>query len=555
MHLQTIANLLHEQAQARPDAIAYTFLDGTGEPAGQRSFSQLLQEAHDAGAALAHYPAQARIVIALPTSAQFCAVFYGCMLGGKVAVPTPLPNVHRFGAVLQIVAQCQASCIVTIPSLLPGLRLALQEAGLADVQVCDYDGLLSGGGTVLTPPTADDIALLQFTSGSTAAPKGVIITHANILANETMIYSAFGHSAQSTVVGWVPLHHDQGLIGNLIQPLYAGSHCVLFDPLTFLRTPLLWLKTISRYGAHTSGGPNFAYDLCVNRIKPDDCAGLDLSSWRLAFNGAEPVNAATLRRFAEKFGPYGFRAGSFFVCYGLAEATLYVSGSHVAAAVFEGSQADAQAALPLSAGRPHPQISILLRPQQSAEATMTGEEICIAGPSVSRGYWGARSPESFFEHEGKHYLRTGDIGHLQQGQLHIAGRAKELMIIRGRNVYPYDLERTITASHDVFLENACAVIALDMHDEHGQSLGQEVVAVQEVQRSVRHALDYNEMAGLIRKKVVRQHDVLLKRILFAKPGFIPKTSSGKIKRNELAASLVGMGTAHASAFAKIIATE
>jgi acyl-CoA synthetase (AMP-forming)/AMP-acid ligase II len=188
-----------------------------------------------------------------------------------------------------------------------------------------------------------------------------------------------------------------------------------------------------------------------------------------------------------------------------------------------------------------------------ARPTRGGNRAC--GPSVSRGYWGARSPESFFEHEGKHYLRTGDIGHLQQGQLHIAGRAKELMIIRGRNVYPYDLERTITASHDVFLENACAVIALDMHDEHGQSLGQEVVAVQEVQRSVRHALDYNEMAGLIRKKVVRQHDVLLKRILFAKPGFIPKTSSGKIKRNELAASLVGMGTAHASAFAKIIATE
>ena len=535
--METVATLLCERAQATPDATAYTFLDHHGEISEELRFDKLFERAKIISAALAHYPPQTRIVIALPTSAQFCAVFYGCMLSGKIAVPTPLPNVHRFGAVLQIVAECQADCIVTIPALLPGLRLALQQAGLTTVAVRDYADLQQASDAQVMMPTAHDIALLQFTSGSTAMPKGVIISHANIMANEKMIYAAFGHSAQSTVVGWVPLHHDQGLIGNLLQPLYAGSHCILLDPLSFLRAPQCWLQAISRYRAQTSGGPNFGYDLCVTRIREEHCTALDLSSWTLAFNGAEPINPATLRRFADKFGPYGFRMKHFFVCYGLAEASLYVSGAHV-------ENADATA---IHAGYPHPEMSVLLRPRQEQEqeqrekqeadqdTPQEGEEICIAGPNVTRGYWGGRDDDAFFEHDGKRYLRTGDLGYIKNGCLTIAGRAKELMIIRGRNVYPYDLERTILASHPMLLDNACAVLTLDTDGE------QEVVAVQEVTRTARHTLDYNEIAALVRKNVVRQHDVFLKLILFTQPGFIPRTSSGKIKRNQLAANLREIG--------------
>ncbi|KDP88106.1 hypothetical protein CF70_032575 [Cupriavidus sp. SK-3] len=527
-----------ERAEARPEDTAYIILDDHGEEAQRLTYARLLAGAAEVAHAVARHGAQARIVIALPTSVEFCLTFYGCLLAGSVAVPIPVPNVHRFEAVLRIVSGCEASCIVTLPSLLAGLRQALDEAGMAWVNVMTYDALIAGIAAPYRMPSANQVALLQYTSGSTAAPKGVIVTHGNIIANEVMIQAAFRHSAATTVVGWAPLHHDQGLIGNMIQPLFAGCRCVLMAPMTFLRAPHLWLQAISRYAAHTSGGPNFCYDLCVSRVSDDRCHGLDLSSWQLAFNGAEPISASTLRRFADKFEPYGFRFESFFLCYGLAEASLYVSGAHAAASMRALVDADDA---PVHGGVPHPDMSLLLRPASSAAQE---QEICIAGPNVTSGYWGSQGGDLFFEADGKSYLRTGDTGYLKDGYLYVTGRAKEVLIIRGRNVYPYDIERTVTATHEAFLPGACAVIAI------GAQENQEIVAVQEVERTARHALDYDTIAASVRRNVVRQHDVLIKRVVFAKPGFIPKTTSGKVKRAQLAIGLPDIADANP----KIIAT-
>jgi acyl-CoA synthetase (AMP-forming)/AMP-acid ligase II len=541
--LRSIAEILVHRAEASPDRRAYLFLDDNGEEEHGLSCRQVLDGAGSVAGALAGYPAQARILIALPTSPEFCHVFYGCMLANKVAVPIPIPNAHRLEAVLKVAVECQASCIVVATPLWRGVRKALDSAGIAGVDVLCPDDLLGGAPARAVLPGPADLALLQFTSGSTASPKGVKITHAHIIANERMICESFRHTGSSTVVGWAPLHHDQGLIGNLIQPLYVGAPCVLMAPTTFLRKPRLWLQAISAYSAHTSGGPNFCYDLCVARISDADCASLDLSSWRVAFNGAEPISAATLRRFAARFSPCGFRAEAFFLCYGMAEASLYVSGGHAEASWFDESRCERELP-PIHSGRPHPDMSVVLRRMDGVPGADGAQEICIEGPNVTSGYWGGQAADSFFEHEGKRYFRTGDLGRIDDGKVVVTGRAKELMIVRGRNIHPYDIERTIAGTHEAFLPGACAVISVGPFDS------QHVVAVQEIERTARRTLDYDLIAGDVRKNVVRQHDVQLKRVLFAAPGFIPKTSSGKIRRALLAQHLQDADLAHG----KIIAT-
>lgn len=539
----SVADIVVHRAEASPDRRAYLFLDVNAEEEHEVSCQQLLASASSVAGTLGRYPKQARILIALPTSPEFCHVFYGCMLANKVAVPIPIPNAHRLEAVLKIVAECETSCIVVVPSQRRGLRAALDRAGIGSVDVLCHDDLLGGAPARLVLPAPADIALLQFTSGSTASPKGVKITHANILANERMICESFRHTESSTVVGWAPLHHDQGLIGNLIQPLYIGAPCVLMAPTTFLRKPHLWLQAISTYSAHTSGGPNFCYDLCVARVSDADCQGLNLSSWQVAFNGAEPISTATLRRFAARFSPHGFHADAFFLCYGMAEASLYVSGGHAEASWFEESRGEHELP-PIHSGRAHADMSIVLRRREEAPSADDADEICIAGPNVTSGYWGGHAADSFFENEGRRYFRTGDLGRFDEGRVVVTGRAKEVMIVRGRNIYPYDIERTIAGTHEDFLPSACAVIAVGPLDS------QYVVAVQEIDRTARHALDYELIAGDVRKNVVRQHDVQLKRVLFAAPGFIPKTSSGKIRRALLAQHLQDADLAHN----KIIAT-
>jgi acyl-CoA synthetase (AMP-forming)/AMP-acid ligase II len=540
MRASTIADVIANHSIRNADDIACVFLGDRGDETGRIAYSELFKRAGSFATCLASFEERARVVIILPTSIAFPVVLLGCFLAGKIAVPLPIPNHHRVSDILGMLEDCRPSCIVTTQALKTTLLTRFEGTCWQSLKIFAVEEITFDEELTYRPLGHDEIALLQYTSGSTSTPKGVVIRHGNIMANQRMIGDAFGLEPGKTVVGWTPLHHDQGLIGNLLHSLYIGTQCVLMPPIAFLRSPLLWLRMISKYQAHTSGGPNFAYNFCVDRYQPsDNTSEMDLSSWKVAFNGAEPINASTIRRFCKTFEPHGFNPSAMFPCYGMAEATLFVSGGPAGEGAFfceaEKTEALQEKFELVSSGIIHPSMSVLIQPVSGGDSPSGPRmgEICIAGPNVSSGYWDRKSEDCVFDSStGIQFLKTGDLGFIHDGRLYVAGRKKELMIVRGRNIYPYDIEQTIVASHQHFQNGGCAVFSFT-HDGRGE----EVFAVQEVKRTVRHNLPYDEVAGMVRKNVVRQHDVMLKRLYFVAPGFLPRTTSGKIKRTQLAALL------------------
>jgi acyl-CoA synthetase (AMP-forming)/AMP-acid ligase II len=540
MNALTMIDVLEQRSVKDAENTALMFLDDRGHETCGITFSELFRRASAAAARLAWYEEQERVVIVLPTAVQFPIALLGCMLAGKIAVPLPVPNNHRAGDIAALLDDCDPSCIITTGALRNGLRARLTGTRWERLDILTPDELETNKAFPHRRRSEDSIAILQYTSGSTSLPKGVIIRHRNLMANHRMLKDAFGLDRSSTVVGWTPLYHDQGLIGNLLHPLYTGAKCVLMPAIAFLRSPMLWLRTISHYQAHTSGGPNFAFNLCVDKFDAGQCDGIDLSSWKIAFNGAEPVSPATMRRFSEQFAPYGFDSRSMLPCYGMAEATLFVSGGPVGrgAVVTRHDSGKGEDAREMAcSGLVHRDVSIRILPTESITSGPSGQsigEICIAGPNITSGYWRRSAEEAFVDPEtGVRYLRTGDMGFIGEDGLYVTGRKKELMIVRGRNIYPYDIEQTIAECHVTFQKGGCAVFTLAREAE-----AEEVVAVQEVARAARHGLPYEELAGVVRKNVVRRHDVRLNRLYFVTPGFIPRTSSGKIKRVALANSLL-----------------
>jgi acyl-CoA synthetase (AMP-forming)/AMP-acid ligase II len=328
----SLVDLLRAKAADDPDRRAFTFLDDNEEEAASLTFRELEDRACALGAMLQRIGASgSRALLLYPPGLDFVAAFLGCLYGGVAAVPAYPPRSNRTLPRLRAIARdARPAVALTTSALLPSIQaVAGQVPELAGVGCLATDELDSRLAAEWTDPGAngDTLAFLQYTSGSTSAPKGVMVSHGNLLHNETMIQRAFGQSEHSRIVGWLPLYHDMGLIGNVLQPLYLGVPCVLMSPVTFLQRPLAWLRAISRYRATTSGGPNFAYELCTRKLAAETAGlELDLSCWQVAFNGAEPVRAETLERFARAFAPYGFRREAFYPCYGLAEATLFVAG-------------------------------------------------------------------------------------------------------------------------------------------------------------------------------------------------------------------------------------
>ena len=373
-----------------------------------------------------------------------------------------------------------------------------------------------------------DIALIQYTSGSTSKPKGVEIRHSNVISNQRMIRDAFDHRERLVVIAWAPLHHDQGLIGNLIQPLFIGGCSVMLPPVAFFRDPMLWLELISRYRAHTSGGPNFAFEACVNRYDKIRGSTLDLSCWKVAFNGAEPISIKALREFSKTFQQHGFSNEAFFPCYGLAEGTLFISGGPAHHGYKVLSSPDGTGDV-VGTGLVHQdvELAIIDKEQQLVSDGEVGE-ICLRGPNITEGYWGQskNQSENFISIRGNQdlYFATGDLGFLSDGILYITGRKKELIILRGRNIYPYDIENTISASHEAFRLGRCAVFSrlVDGADC--------IFSVQEINRESRGLVNFSEIAGVVRRNVLELHDLMIHRICFVQFGFLPKTTSGKIKR-------------------------
>jgi acyl-CoA synthetase (AMP-forming)/AMP-acid ligase II len=548
----SLVELLAKRAQSQPDERAYIFLSDRGAEEAVLSFRQLHAAANALAARLSGVarPGE-RALLVFPPGLEFIIAFFGCLIAGVIAVPMMMPR--RQGArdsSAAIIANCEP--VVALTSATFAIRGDLQARFLREgLQWLSVDLSPVEAATAHVPsPQAHDIAFLQYTSGSTSEPKGVAVSHANLLANLKMIRCALGNTKQSTYVNWVPLYHDMGLILNALQTLYVGSLCVLMAPNAFTQRPLNWLRAIHDYRAEVGCSPNFGYDHCVSRYRADQMQGIDLSCWKVALNGAEPVNAETIDRFTKSFAVHGFNAGAAFPAYGMAEATLLISGGrrgagHVTRTVSSAGlqshavtapadAADAQLLVGCGQALINEQIAIIDPDHRTRLPPRMVGEIWVNGPNVARAYW--KNPEATAaalnagiagEDNGARWLRTGDLGFLDEaGELYVTGRIKDLIIVRGINHYPQDIERTVQSAHPAFRANCGAAFAVA--DEHGE---EALVIMQEIERTERNRIDPAEMKGLIRENVTDQHELFARHIVLIRPGTLPKTTSGKIQRS------------------------
>ena len=491
-------------------------------------------------------------MLVFPPGLDFIVAFFGCLAAGVIAVPLMVPRrTATRDSSAAIIADCSPKIAMTTDELLesrPDVTERFRDAGFAWMTVSAMDDAADDPAAVLPVANRDDVAFLQYTSGSTSTPKGVMVAHDNLLANLEMIRTAMGNTEQSTSVGWVPLYHDMGLMMGVMQPLYLGALSVLMAPAAFMQRPLNWLHTIHQYRAELTSAPNFAFDLCVSRFRADQMERVDLSCWKLALNGAEPVHADTIARFTETFGAYGFDPGTMYPGYGLAEATLLVAGgvrgrgsstrdvSRVALQLGDATEAtDAGDAQPLvSCGHSlvDEYIAIVDPDLHRRIPQRRIGEIWVSGPNITRSYWRnqAATAETFHariaDEPGRTWLRTGDLGFLDEsGGLFITGRIKDLIIIRGMNHYPQDIERTVQDSHPALRRDCGAAFAIS--DEDGN---ERLAVVQEVERTQRRNLDFADVSGRIREAVTRQHEIAVHTIVLIPPATLPKTTSGKIQR-------------------------
>lgn len=461
---RTLVQSLQRRAAQTPDQVALRFLAESAEHSVVLSYRDLDQRARTIAAALqANAELGDRAVLLFPSGPDYVAAFFGCLYAGVIAVPAYPPEStrrHHQERLLSIISDAQPRLLLTIASLADGLA-QIDNAP----PVLSVDTLQSAGDWTAPDLHPDDIAFLQYTSGSTALPKGVQVSHGNLVANEVLIRRGFGIdlNPDDVIVSWLPLYHDMGLIGGLLQPIFSGVPCVLMSPAYFLGRPLRWLEAISEYGGTISGGPDFAYRLCSERVSDSALERLDLSQWRVAYSGSEPIRLDTLERFAEKFAACGFTPNSFFASYGLAEATLFVAGGtrgHGIPALRVDEQALAanraepgQGSAIMSCGTSQPEHAVLIADPHSLAELPDNHvgELWASGPSIAHGYW--RNPEAtaktFVQHAGRTWLRTGDLGFIRDGEVYITGRLKDLLIVRGHNLYPQDIEQTIEREVEV----------------------------------------------------------------------------------------------------------
>lgn len=531
MSERTFVDVLRRRASAQAGCRAYTYLvDGETEEK-HLTFDELDRRARSVAAHLQSQGlAGERALLIYPPGLDYLAGFFGCLYAGVVAVPTHPPRLSRSNSRLDsIIADARVAVALTTSELIAGLEKrsdSLRWLATDTADDCSAEWREPEIG-------AETLALLQYTSGSTAVPKGVMVSHGNLLHNQALIHRAFPQPEDAVGLGWLPPYHDMGLIGQVLQPLYMGRPCVFLAPGAFLQKPVRWLQAMTRYGATGSGAPNFGYQMCVETVTPEDRQELDLRRWSVAFNGAEPIRPETLERFAATFAECGFRREAFFPCYGLAEATLMVSGAKRGSAgpvvrmpEGDGGQVMTGSGLVLTEQR-----VAIVDPLSHAElpAGQTGE-IWVSGPSVAQGYWGKddETEQTFHARldtgDGP-FLRTGDLGLIVDGELFVTGRIKDLIIIRGRNHYPHDIEWTMQTSHPDLLAGGGAAFSVEVEGE------ERLVLLQEVHRHGLRGLDVDRVSEAIRQAVTEVHEIAVYAVVLVRPFTLPKTSSGKIQRH------------------------
>ena len=491
-----------------------------------------------------HAPGE-RALLLLDNDEHYVVAFFACLYAGLVAVPVFPPESLREQALARlagIAADSQAACILATAAIVQSTGEAMHKLGVARVLAVDekVEEAAPGSAPGWRPhePEDGDIAFLQYTSGSTAAPKGVMVSHGNLMANERAISEGMNITEADVIVTWLPLYHDMGLIGGMLQPFRAGAMLVLMSPSWFVERPVRWVDAMSRYRGTVSGAPDFAFRLSTERVKDAQLKELDLSCVRVLYSGAEPVRHGTLELFAERFARAGLNPAALYPCYGLAEATLFVSGGRgtgmvaqrfSAQALAQGrAEPDAAGPVQVACGYAALEHGIAIIEPELHTAMSDGEvgEIWCWGPSIAQGYWRNRaaSEATFVQHAGRRWLRTGDLGFLHQGQLYICGRRKDLIILRGHNVYPQDLELALESTLDVIRKGRVAVFSVPAAE--GDGIG---VAL-EVSKAVQKVASPQALVDLLGEALGELCQEPLSVALLLNPGSLPKTSSGKLQR-------------------------
>ncbi|MCE2793103.1 MAG: aminotransferase class I/II-fold pyridoxal phosphate-dependent enzyme [Planctomycetota bacterium] len=547
----TFLDRLQYWAAARTDDLAYRFIDWTEDKIFETTYAQLDQRARAIAVHLVSRGLQGKSALMMyPPGLDFVEALYGCYYAGVVPVPAYPPrrnrNMNRISAISE---DAQAAAILTNDEVIRRSEPMLADTpALRRVSWIATELVRNEWADDWTKPASNpqDIGLIQYTSGSTGSPKGVVLTQQNLVANCRMISTAFQVNYEDSGANWLPFYHDMGLIGGILNPMFVGMASTLMSPIAFLTKPVRWLETISRFRATTCGGPNFAFALCTEKVTHEQCEGLDLSCWDLAFNGAEPVRASTLEAFSRKFEPYGFRHTAHYPCYGMAEASLIVTGGikgeepiirtfdrqklteHKVVQVPEDSS---RAQRMVGCGRVLEGETLVIVHPEKFYPLPEGEigEIWISSPSVGKGYWNKREETqrtfraTLAMYPDKFFLRSGDLGFINRGELFVTGRLKDMIIIRGVNRYPQDIEATAESAHDRLRSGGAAAFAVEHWDR------EHLIVVCEVERGPEADLD--PLIETVRRTVTEQHEIPPDAIVLVRPNSVPKTSSGKVQRH------------------------
>lgn len=565
--IDNLVALARTRAETLGAARAYGFLADGEHESDALTYAELDRRARRIAAELQDRSAPGTTVaLAYPPGLDFVAAFFGCLYAGVIAVPMCAPHPRKGNERLAaILGDARATLMLTTLRGVRGFELATPHVpALARVTAVATDTLAAHDAPdrPVRSPASDAVAFVQYTSGSTMNPRGVPVTHANILANLAAIHRAEANDAHSRGVSWLPAYHDMGLIEAILQPLYGGFPTWLMPPAAFLQKPERWLRAISRYRATVSGGPNFAYDLCVRRCETAAVADLALDCWRVAYCGAEPVRAATLDAFASRFAACGFARAALRPVYGLAEATLLVTASAQDApgprivyadkrrledGRFEPAQPASTHAQPLvSCGCPDAVTRVAIADPQ-ADGLLPEDavgEVLVAGPGVTRGYLGASgdAPDGADDRGTRtrdtRWLRTGDLGFIHAGELYLCGRRKDLIVMRGRKLHPQDVEHTILTHAGEPPIEAVAAFAID--DEHAEQLVvcAELARARHAASGVEHGRTLAAAADRLRVAVYRAHDVSIACFAFVTAGALPRTTSGKLMRYRARAQFI-----------------
>ncbi|MBS1551913.1 MAG: fatty acyl-AMP ligase, partial [Bacteroidetes bacterium] len=550
---QTLTELLRWRSDNQPEKTAFVFLEDGEREGGSFTYRELDTRAKSIAARLQSMNLKGeRALLIYESGLEYLDSFFGCLYAGVISVPLHLPGKNKsLSRISAIAKDSGAKIILSTKEITEELRGEFgKDEVLKNIEWTETELISDESAENFTEPEIkpNTLAYLQYTSGSTGIPKGVMVNHLNLLTNLNIIDKSHPHDENSVMVTWLPIHHDMGLIYGILLPFYGGYPCYFMTPQAFVQKPFRWLNAISKYKGTHNAAPNFAFELCVNKINEEQKKTLDLSAWTVAMNAAEPVRAETITRFTEYFGECGFALKHFCPGYGLAEGTLILTTTFTADEPvmrrFDDSSIEKNnIAVPAKENDNESKIHVghsnsiedtriaIVNPVTLIECK-EGEvgEVWASGKSIAQGYWqrDEATNETFKAHiadtnEGP-FLRTGDLGFMSENELYITGRHKDLIIIRGQNHYPQDIEYTVEASHPALRLGCVGAFSIEVDGEEHLSI------VQELQKDAVKNFDPDEVFKAIRKAVSEEHDLQVYSITLIKPGTVPKTSSGKIQR-------------------------